>query len=252
MNDIKTNKIHKFMKLNCVSRDTYILTMEGHRQIKDYINKAVTVWTGIRWSNVIIKSNLENMKLIKITLSNGAELKCGYTHDFFVKNIVNKTNHTIKKSSELQLGDEIINFKLPKNKQPVSINNADYKYDIVPLEECSNNILNWFINLCTEHNSAQIYSDNKPYLLQIRLALQSCGVESHVLDNNGGFRLCMPIKSLNILSKYYSFTRFITKSQISNCDHNIIINIEYLDSLEETCCVMGNKNNPILFNGMIT
>lgn len=67
----------------CVSGDTKVLTKDGQRSIETLVGKEVDVWNGNEWSSVVpFETGVD--KLLKVTFSNGQQLKCTADHKFFV------------------------------------------------------------------------------------------------------------------------------------------------------------------------
>ncbi len=247
---MNTNKLSNL----CVSSNTYILTDNGQFMIKDIVNQQINVWNGTEWSGVNIKQTGTNKQLMKITLSNGVEIKCTPEHKFYI-NQNKKTN--MKQCMELNIGDELISYKLPKYKKNVLIDdNFEFDSEIIPLNEDVNTILNWFSKLCQKHNSLQICSENKDYLLKIRLTLQNCGIESyisscHIIDEKEISKLCFNVQNLNILNRLCPKICVKTKLEIGDDINYIVTKIEYLDILEDAYYFMEKKKNMGIFNGIL-
>lgn len=66
----------------CVTGETLILTRKGQFPIASLKGKEVEVWNGREWSKTTPKQTGENQKILKITFSNGAELRCTPYHGF--------------------------------------------------------------------------------------------------------------------------------------------------------------------------
>lgn len=67
----------------CVSGDTKILTKQGQKDIKSLVGKSVEVWNGEEWSNTVpFETGVS--KLLKVSFSNGMELKCTPDHRFLI------------------------------------------------------------------------------------------------------------------------------------------------------------------------
>lgn len=66
----------------CVSGDTQILTDKGYLPIETLIGKKVNIWNGYRWSEVEPKITGYNQKMLRITFSNGCDIKCTRYHKF--------------------------------------------------------------------------------------------------------------------------------------------------------------------------
>ena len=68
----------------CVAPETLIYTKEGVTEIKEIAGKTLEVWNGTKWSTTTIKQTGNNQKLLKVTLSNGAEIDCTPYHKFII------------------------------------------------------------------------------------------------------------------------------------------------------------------------
>ena len=66
----------------CVSEDTPILTNQGYKTIKYLKNTVVPVWNGYEFTPATIKKTNSNVDLLKLTFSDGSELKCTPYHKF--------------------------------------------------------------------------------------------------------------------------------------------------------------------------
>ena len=241
----------------CVSGDTYILTDKGQVIIRDVVNTKVNVWNGEEWSPVTVKQTGTNKKLMKVTISNGVELKCTPEHKFYIKNPENKSNFIVKNCEDLVLGDELIDYKLKTYKKKVINNdtNLDTDYDIneVPLNKDANYIINWLNNLHNKQNILDTNYEDKEYVSKIRLVLQCCGIDSNVsyCNENNCYKLCINVKNLNKLSKFCPTICNISNTPLHEMP-NVISKIEYLDILEDTYCFTEEKRHMGMFNGVLT
>ena len=69
----------------CVTGDTLILTNEGYVPIRETVGKETRVWNGFEFSTVIPEKTGENQPLVKVTCSNGKELRCTPYHKFILE-----------------------------------------------------------------------------------------------------------------------------------------------------------------------
>lgn len=70
----------------CVTGDTLILTNTGYVPIRDTIGKETRIWNGFEFSNVIPEKTGEKQDLVRVTFSNGKELRCTPYHKFILEN----------------------------------------------------------------------------------------------------------------------------------------------------------------------
>jgi len=113
----------------CVSKDTLILTDLGYYEIKDKINQKVNIWNGKEFSEVIPIITGYNQKMLKVTFSDGSELKCTDYHKHYIWNGFSRDGNVIEKDAkDLIVGDKLEKFEFPIldfNKK-VSLNNKLY------------------------------------------------------------------------------------------------------------------------------
>jgi intein/homing endonuclease len=69
----------------CVSKHTPLITKTGLLEIGENVNKAVSVWNGKKWSDVVIRKTGSSQQLVRVTLSDGSYLDCTPYHSFSVK-----------------------------------------------------------------------------------------------------------------------------------------------------------------------
>jgi len=103
----------------CVAGSTAILTKKGNIPIVNLENDEVEIWNGKEWSKVIVKKTSESSKLIKVELTNeiGQDkrfLLCTEYHKWYIKDPISPSKILEKRTHQLCLNDEIIDFKLPE------------------------------------------------------------------------------------------------------------------------------------------
>lgn len=100
----------------CVHGDTLILTKDGYYPIKDLANKEVEIWNGSEFSLSPVRKTNVNQELLKITTSDGCELKCTKYHKFYILKSGNRTEnfqYIIKEAQELKYNDKLIKCDFP-------------------------------------------------------------------------------------------------------------------------------------------
>ncbi len=108
----------------CVAPDTLILTDKGHIKIKDIHKQKVNVWNGKEFSNVEIMKTGENQNMMKVSFSDGMEVKCTPYHKFYIQeknikkseikdDIINHKNVKVVEAEDLEVGMKIIRCKYP-------------------------------------------------------------------------------------------------------------------------------------------
>lgn len=109
----------------CVSEDTLILTDIGYVKIGDIVGKSVNVWNGKNFTEVTIEITGYNQKMMRVTFSDGNELKCTPYHGFYTWEGFGRDGKSVKKECKnLVVGD-----KLEKFDYPMLFSNVDTKFD---------------------------------------------------------------------------------------------------------------------------
>ena len=82
--------------------ETYVLTVDGYRQIRDIVDKVVKVWTGKQWANTVFRKTFENAEVVRVLMSGGREIIAEPSHEFFLE------DGTKKAASDLDEGDNLL------------------------------------------------------------------------------------------------------------------------------------------------
>lgn len=69
----------------CVAPETFILTDQGYKQIKNLENTKVKVWNGEEWSETTVYKTGVNKNLMKIYFNNYLSIQCTDEHKFYIK-----------------------------------------------------------------------------------------------------------------------------------------------------------------------
>lgn len=218
----------------CVSGDTFILTDKGQIPIKELVNQEVNVWNGEEWSGTKVFQTGVNQAMVKVTLSNGVELKCTPYHKFILIDGSSNDKTRPVDASELKVNDNLIRYELPvieietenpmkhpythgffsgnsttrDNYTPIDLNEKFY----VPFNESIDTRLRWFEAYCDsdgtiarngKNESIQIACIHKEFLLKVKLMLQTLGVDSKVTKNRDAAKRLLPDnKGLGELKEY--------------------------------------------------
>lgn len=152
----------------CVAPYIKILTKEyGYIEISKVRDKTVSVWNGKQWSKTVVRKTGENQKLLRIEvkdINTGVfkDVDCTEYHKFYLKN-GNKVS-----ANELKIGDELLEFYLPFDKEKLikhkitSIEKLNGLYDTYCFTEPLRNMGvfdGMLLGNCTE--IAQLNSPNK-------------------------------------------------------------------------------------------
>lgn len=322
----------------CVSGDTFILTDKGQIPIKQLVNKKINVWNGEEWSGVTVRQTGVNQELVKVTFSNGVELKCTPYHKFHVIN-TNTKRVKIVEANQLKLGDKLIKYNLPTiNFEPEEVlkypytqgfftgdgtynrsspilflyhekkkllpyieylsyteNKEENRYNItlpkdlkpksyIPFEQDIKTKVEWFSGYCDadgcivkngEAPGLQIACIHKDFLLNLKLMLQTIGVDSKVCknkdarkemlpDHKGGKKLYNCKTIYRILIGIHGLKQlqdlgFSPKRLVFNAcpdRHNFsryiqIVSVDKLEEREDTYCFNETKKNLGMFQGIL-
>ena len=152
----------------CVAPYTKILTKEyGYIEISKVENQLINIWNGEQWSETIVRKTGENQKLIRVEVKDintevFRDVDCTEYHKFYLKN-GSKIN-----ANELKIGDELLEFYLPFDKDKIikhkitSIEKLNSLYDTYCFTEPLRNMgifEGMLLGNCTE--IAQLNSPNK-------------------------------------------------------------------------------------------
>lgn len=93
----------------CVTGDTQILTNKGYKPIETLVDEKVTIWNGYQWSEVTPKVTGQNQDVYQVNFSDGSSVQCTNYHKWVMK------DQNRKETKDLQKGDTLISFTLPKD-----------------------------------------------------------------------------------------------------------------------------------------
>ena len=108
----------KSVDLNVIG-DTMVYTINGLYKICDLVNKEVEIWSGSRWFRVLISTTRVNTKfghdnknILKITMCNGACLKCVDNQNLLV---INNDKIIPISVNDLEIDMRIPTYQIPTN-----------------------------------------------------------------------------------------------------------------------------------------
>jgi len=242
----------------CVSGDTKILTSEGYHIIRDLVDETVEVWNGEEFSETVVRKTGENQDMMKVSFSNGVELKCTPYHKFYIVSNDLDKKFDVVEAKNLRKDTRIIHCEYPV------IENGSDKYDDVPVN-CNLDIkMQWLqkyvdksgkygiIRSDGSRHNLYFVDNNKDYLVKVVLMLQTMGVDSIVQNHSDTeFRLTISPYYLNKLYELGLKTEEIKKSN-AKVLCNRVLNVEYLDEKEDTYCFTERKLGRGIFNGVLT
>lgn len=173
----------------CVAPETLILTSEGYLEIKTLEGKKVKVWNGEEFSETSVHKTGENQELLTIETSDGCLLDCTPYHKFYIQGA--NAIQTIE-AQDLKENDKLIQCVFPTLEGEQSYASS---LTIVPLNASIKTKIDWLSNYYNVnlHNSIIIdntfylfgYSDSREFLFNVKLMLQTCGINNVNLTSIG-------------------------------------------------------------------
>ena len=247
--------------LDCTSEHKFYI-------IDDNNNQHEIMAKDLRIDHKLINYNLPN----PIQNSNYDTFKYPYTHGFYCG--------TNNKSLEIELYNnkrtlsQYIDYVLINNISNENITILRLPKDIspkytVPINTSINNKLRWFEGLTdadsnenVNYNKVQIINSNEEFLLNVRLMLQTLGVESNVqiytykrlLENNKLYELSILSDGLEQLFKlgYKPKTVKFSQSLLENNNNITVISISKSYQNVNTYCFTEPLKHMGMFNGILT
>jgi ribonucleoside-diphosphate reductase alpha chain len=250
----------------CVAPETLLLTDRGHLPIATLAGQVVNAWNGSEWSEVTVRQTGENQPLLRVHFSNGETLDCTYYHKFHVQR---RNGIDIVEARDLDIGDKLIKSDLPFVS---SDSDVDLPNELtVPINGYTiQTRLEWLARLLDSdgtYNSFQTFRithTSKPFLLQVRLMLQTLGVDSEVfLRYKAGLRrrqekFCLLIDRYGVYQLYQLGLRtnrlqwIAIKPKYDNTNYITIKEVELTGRHDNTYCAHEPKRNLLMFNGVLT
>jgi len=293
----------------CVAPETLILTDKGHVEIQTLMDQEVNVWNGEEWSLVTVKKTGEEQELIDVYTDDGSKLACTPYHKFYIQNSYSSNSIQKVEAKDLKPNDKIIKCEFPVidgcDKMPYAythgffcgdgtynnITNEPERVDLnekfdTPSHFCSlKDKLDWFAGYCDadgtiskngENEQLQVASINKEFLENIKLLLQTCGInpkiklgsnrtESYLPDGKGGYKYyeVKPLYRLlitscdlyNLFKLGFNPKRLVISGNKPARDAKQfikILKVENNNRIDDTYCFTEPKKNMGIFNGIIT
>ena len=289
----------------CVAPETLILTDKGHIEIQNLMNQDVNVWNGEEWSLVTIKKTGEDQELIDVYTDDGSKLTCTPYHNFYIQNSYSSNSEEKVEAKDLKPNDRIIKCEYPvidgSDTMPYAYTHGffcgDGTYgnktdDILPVDLnekfevpsyfCAlKDKLDWFAGYCDADGciiaeQLQVSSINKEFLENIKLLLQTCGInpkiklsqnrtESYLPDGKGGYKYfeVKPIYRLlitsydlyNLHQLGFNPHRLVISGNKPSRDAKQfikILKIKNNNRIDDTYCFTEPKRHMGVFNGILT
>lgn len=177
----------------CVAPETLILTDNGYKEIQTLWGEKVNVWNGEEFSEVEIVKTGENQELIEVHTDDGCVLNCTPYHKFYIQ----KGEIETIQASDLKTGDKLKKCDFPiingykEIQYPYTHLSPDtYEKYYVPLNHTIKDKIEWFSGYCDvdgcisvngTNKQLEVYSINKEFLINVKLMLQTCGVNPKII-----------------------------------------------------------------------
>ena len=175
----------------CVAPETTILTDKGHLEIKSLEGQFVNVWNGEEFSNVQVFKTGENQELIDVYTSDGCKITCTKYHKFFMH------NNSIIHANELKVGDELLTCSFPYidgNNESTTAYADGYCIDEnkieLPFNMSLNSKMHWLSGIVDNYGNYDNYKNititlsSKNALSNVKMILQTCGIQINITENN--------------------------------------------------------------------
>ena len=256
----------------CVAPETQILTDAGYFAIKTLEGQIVNVWNGEEFSATIIHKTGVNQELMTVETSDGCLLECTPYHKFYIQN--KRDLYFVKniEAANLAFGDTLMQCEFP-----IIDGCTTYAVSMttVPINASLVVKMQWLSQYCT----SEIYNSNiiddilyisnrsRPFLLQIKLMLQTCGINAQIIcdtiigDTIIGDTIIKPtllVKTNQLYQLLFlgfkpllhtvNFNKIYTPTQLPVS----IKKITRTGRIADTYCFNEPKKHAGIFNGMIT
>lgn len=240
----------------CVHGDTYVNTDLGPVAIRELADQYANIWNGEDYKCVLV-SETGRAKGYEVILKNGPTIKVTPEHKFFLK------DGTIKQTSELKEGSELLYFRTPK-----CIKTGTEQY-------------NELVEFLREELNSDLVLVDIPHFLQyhirvetnkvdkIFISLASLGINCRI--NKGSIRLTsimftlpnidrliehgiISSKKLDKLGVSYKLDRQRLGKKLYYSDYNnfIVDKVNLLPGEFMSYCATEDSRNVLTFNGIVT
>lgn len=228
----------------CVAPDTLILTEAGYSDIKtlsETNNGQHVIWNGFEYSKAQFAKTGVNKKLLRVTFSDGVELKCTPEHKFAIRDPGDKLEYIEKTTAELQVNDQVADYCLTLMKY----GDADYVYDenIVPISKSAETRMAW---LRTRFENNQPLK--REQLMQVKLLCNTLGFNPAIDYASGKllFNGANPVIMLYGLRKNNACV-----TVVDDLDFARVASIEPVEEPSDTYCFNEPSAHMGIFNGVL-
>ena len=149
--------------------DTYVLTIDGYKQIRDIVGTTVSIWTGKQWANTVFNKTMENAPVVKVLMSGGREIVAEPSHEFFLEDGTKRPAKDLQEGDNLliQLNNEVDSFLCKKYYSLGYIYGDGTFHRAYPRAEvtfCTDESRNCFENFDMSLLTSWNFSDSRGYL----------------------------------------------------------------------------------------
>lgn len=262
----------------CVAPETFILTDRGQLIISTLKDQSVNVWNGKEFSNTVIVQTNKDAHLIDVSFSDGSTLTCTPYHKFFIQNFLGYTS--LVHAKNLKNGMKLVQCKFPIIDTGKELNHAytiglqagsDVFYTsnkffmyneryFVPINYSITSKMKWFSGYCDANaeKCLQVSSNNKDFLINIKLMLQTCGVNCNVVELKkkslltvGMNELCDIIK-LGFKCYAVDMQKYVDTVKRSPLEFVKVLSVVDNNRVDDTFCFNEEKEHKGIFNGVLT
>lgn len=272
----------------CVAPETYVLTSTGQKRIIDIVGMPVRVWNGCEFTETTpVKTGIAQ-KLITVNLSNGVSLDCTEYHKFFLPDSKNSDKFNTKRAKNLLPGDILIKYDLPvitrgdifprAYERGLSIPSQYSANLTVPMDARIEDKLSWFAGYCDGNGtiktlgtnySLQVTNSEKDFLNNIRLMLQTIGIDTTLIlshdvkttivaavnDNDLCHLMISPVELVKLKHLGFKPNQLVIPDQTPQSDASQIITVVSVNDhgrISDTYCFTENNRGMGMFNGVLT
>ena len=248
----------------CVAPETLILTDKGYFAIHSLAGLEVNVWNGEEYSTTTICKTGVDKELLTVETSDGCTLDCTPYHKFYIeRKNGDKTSVDTIEAQNLEIGDTLINCEFPIIDDRNKVNFITLY--TVPINANISTKMNWLTQYCQDVYNSNIVNDilyisnsNKHFVMDIKLMLQTCGINAVITVDNikptlivNGNRL-LQLLALGFTSLQHLTIRLDKPPYRLTSDPVTIKNITRTGRISDTYCFNETNKHAGIFNGIIT
>ena len=250
----------------CVAPETMILTSDGYFPIGTLKDTTVKVWNGHDFSETIVRQTGEQQKLVRISFSNGMEIRCTPYHKFYLKPPQSFVVSDPVDAQDLVVGDVLIDYQLPTITSGISMPSTFEKAtDYVPINNELDVKLAWLSGCLSVvgsvyKNSIKAVFPNKDFAIPVFYMLQTMGIHPFLVpseeDNKTKYIIWIHGKDVRHLCSLGFSCSKLDLNDIEEREEektNIqVVAVEPLEETDDTYCFNEPHRHMGIFNGVIT